>query len=121
LVVADRVQLQQVVLNLMLNAVEAMRDTQRAKDLLVQTSREDGEHVRVAVHDTGPGVALEHADRLFDPFYTTKRDGMGVGLSISRSIIENQQGRLWVARNDASGATFAFTIPAAPASGGPRQ
>jgi signal transduction histidine kinase len=121
LVVADRVQLQQVVLNLVLNAVEAMRDTQRQKELLVQTSREDGDRVRVAVHDTGPGFDLEHADRLFDPFYTTKQDGMGVGLSISRSIIENQQGRLWVARNDASGATFAFTIPAAPASGGPRQ
>jgi signal transduction histidine kinase len=113
-VTADRIQIQQVVLNLVLNAVEAMRGVQRPRELVVETSRDGGEGVRVAVHDTGPGFDGEQPERLFDPFYTTKPAGMGIGLAISRSIIESHRGRLWVARNDASGATFAFTLSSLP-------
>jgi PAS domain S-box-containing protein len=111
-VTADRVQLQQVVLNLLRNAVDAMSTVDdRPRDLLIKTEREEGDSVRLSIRDTGVGFDLHTADKLFDPFYSTKNDGMGVGLSVSRSIIENHQGRLWAVLNDGPGATFSFSVP----------
>ena len=111
-VTADRVQLQQVVLNLLRNAVDAMNTVDdRPRDLLIRTEREEGNWVRLSVRDAGVGFDLQTTDKLFDPFYSTKNDGMGVGLSVSRSIIENHQGRLWAFLNDGPGATFSFSVP----------
>jgi signal transduction histidine kinase len=114
-VTGDRVQLQQVILNLMLNAADAMRDIDdRPRDLLVSTRLDEGERVRVTVRDVGVGLDPENADKLFDAFYTTKSSGMGIGLSVSRSIIERHQGRIWADQNDGPGATFSFSIPRVP-------
>ena len=114
----DRVQLQQVVLNLVLNAAEAMSTIEdRGRQLVVRTERDEGDHVRLTVRDTGPGFDPLSAKRLFETFYTTKPDGMGIGLSISRTIIERHQGRLWAASNDGPGATVAFSIPRLPTRG----
>jgi signal transduction histidine kinase len=111
LVSGDRIQLQQVILNLLLNAAEAMSDArQGSRQLVVSTEVDDGE-VRLSVRDTGVGFEPGDAERLFDAFYSTKREGMGIGLSVSRSIIERHHGRLRAALNDGPGATFAFTIP----------
>ena len=108
----DRVQLQQVILNLVINAIEAMSSTSEApRELLISTRKTDSEGVLVAVGDSGPGIAPEVAERLFDPFYTTKPNGLGIGLSICRSIIEAHQGRLWTAANVPKGAVFQFTLP----------
>lgn len=110
-VTGDRVQLQQVVLNLLLNAAEAMSGVDdRPRHLVVRTEHE-GDRVRLTVQDSGPGVDPQDLDRLFEAFYTTKDDGMGIGLSISRSIIEGHQGRLWAAPNEGPGATFSFSLP----------
>jgi signal transduction histidine kinase len=110
-IIGDRVQLQQVVLNLVLNGLEAMGAVaDRPRELVIETKREDAEHVRVAVRDVGVGLDPESIHRLFDAFYTTKRGGMGMGLSISRSIIENHGGRLWAVANEGPGATFLFTV-----------
>jgi predicted ATPase/signal transduction histidine kinase len=115
LVVGDRVQLQQVILNLMLNAADSMSDIDdRPRRLSIVTAADGGDQVRLSVQDSGAGLLVESADKLFDAFYTTKSDGMGVGLSVSRSIIERHEGRLWAAPNDGPGATFAFTLPKAP-------
>jgi PAS domain S-box-containing protein len=111
-VTADRVQLQQVVLNLLRNAVDAMSTVDdRPRELLIRTEREDGNSARLSVKDTGIGFEPETTDKLFEAFYSTKQDGMGVGLSVSRSIIENHQGRLWAVLNDGPGATFSFSVP----------
>ena len=111
-VTADRVQLQQVVLNLIRNALDAMKTVDdRPRDLLIRTEREDGDGVRLCVTDSGIGFDPRTANKLFDAFYTTKKDGMGVGLAVSHSIIENHQGRLWAILNDGPGATFSFSIP----------
>jgi PAS domain S-box-containing protein len=109
----DRVQLQQVVLNLLLNAVEAMGSVEaKQRDLLISTER-DGTGVLVAVRDSGPGIDdPSHLERVFDAFYTTKSSGMGMGLSICRSIIEAHGGRLWAEPNEPRGAIFQFTLPA---------
>jgi signal transduction histidine kinase len=113
----DRIQLQQVILNLLRNASDAMVDVHdRPRQLLLRTEREDGDRVRVSVRDAGVGVDPQNVDKLLDAFYTTKTDGMGIGLSISRSIIERHHGRLWAEANDGPGATFAFSIPGGPAS-----
>lgn len=110
----DRVQLQQVILNLLLNAADAMADvTDRAKTLQMQTRFQDDGTVRLAVSDIGVGFAPGGAERLFDAFYTTKPRGMGVGLSISRAIIERHAGRLWAEANAGPGATFIFSLPPA--------
>jgi PAS domain S-box-containing protein len=112
LVIGDRIQLQQVLLNLILNAADAMKETSDApRDLLVATMRENACEVRLSVRDSGAGFDPETAGKLFEPFYTTKNKGMGVGLSISRSIIESHGGRIWAASNNGSGATFSFTVP----------
>jgi C4-dicarboxylate-specific signal transduction histidine kinase len=111
-VTADRVQLQQVVLNLLRNALDAMGTIEdRPREVLIRTELEDGDRVRLSVTDSGVGFDPQAATRLFEPFFSTKNDGMGVGLAVSRSIIENHQGRLWAALNDGPGATFSFSIP----------
>ena len=111
-VVADRVQLQQVILNLLRNAADAMGTTDdRPRELLIRTERDEENHVRLSVKDSGVGFAPQTAEKIFEPFYTTKTDGMGIGLSISRSIVEAHQGRLWATPNDGPGATFSFAIP----------
>jgi PAS domain S-box-containing protein len=109
----DRVQLQQVLLNLLLNAVEAMASTEaEARELLISTDQ-DHRGVLVAVRDSGPGIDPDHLERVFDRFYTTKSSGMGMGLSICRSIIDAHGGRLWAEANETRGAIFQFTLPAA--------
>ena len=114
-VVADRIQLQQVVLNLLRNAVDAMNAVDdRPKDLLIKTEREEGDRVRLSVKDAGVGFDPQTMNRLFEAFYSTKSGGMGVGLSVSRSIIENHQGRLWAVLNDGPGATVSFSVPRRP-------
>jgi C4-dicarboxylate-specific signal transduction histidine kinase len=114
-VTADRVQLQQVVLNLLRNALDAMSTIDdRPKDLLIRTEREVSDGVRLSVRDAGVGFEPQSADKLFEAFYSTKNDGMGVGLAVSRSIIENHQGRLWAVLNDGPGATFSFSLPTSP-------
>ncbi|HWW51108.1 MAG TPA: ATP-binding protein, partial [Verrucomicrobiae bacterium] len=110
---ADRVQLQQVILNLLLNAVDAMSGrSEGPRELLISTVRADPDGVLVAVQDSGPGFTPESADRLFEAFYTTKPDGLGIGLSICRSIIDAHGGRLWAIANVPEGAVFQFTLPA---------
>jgi signal transduction histidine kinase len=109
----DRVQLQQVVLNLLANSSQAMSDVEdRPRHLLIRTERQDGAQVCVAVRDAGMGFHPRDSERLFQPLYTTKSYGMGIGLFISRTIVERHRGRLWAAPNDGSGATFSFSIPA---------
>jgi PAS domain S-box-containing protein len=111
-VTADRVQLQQVVWNLLRNAADAMSTVDdRPRDVLIKTERVGGESVRLSVADVGAGFAPHDTHKLFAAFYSTKHDGMGVGLSVSRSIIEHHQGRLWAVLNDGPGATFAFSLP----------
>jgi C4-dicarboxylate-specific signal transduction histidine kinase len=110
----DRVQLQQVVLNLILNAVEAMSSMDaRARELLISTEPTETNGAIVAVSDSGPGIDPDRLKRVFEAFYTTKRSGLGMGLSICRSIIDAHGGRLWAEANAPSGAIFKFTIPSA--------
>jgi len=115
-VTGDRVQLQQVILNLLQNASDAMSSVDdRPRRLVIKTEHDNGDHVRVMVQDAGVGFPPQDADRLFDAFYTTKDDGMGIGLSVSRSIVEKHHGRLWAVPNDGPGATVSFSIPCRPA------
>ena len=110
----DRVQLQQVVLNLILNAVEAMSSVDDARrELSISTEPRGAAEIMVAVSDSGPGIDPEHLERVFDSFYTTKLGGMGLGLSICRSIVDAHGGRLWAGANEPRGAVFQFTLPAA--------
>ena len=111
LVLADKVQIQQVALNLIRNAIEAMQDAPR-RELIVGANRTADDMVEVFVSDTGHGISAEAAQQLFQPFFTTKAEGMGVGLSISRTIIEAHGGRIWVEPNPAGGTIFRFTLPA---------
>jgi hypothetical protein len=111
-IVGDRVQLQQVILNLIMNASGAMSAVDDRPRLIMVTSAADGaEAVHVSVEDTGVGIGAADSEKVFDAFYTTKADGMGIGLSVSRSIIETHGGRLWARPNDGPGATFAFVLP----------
>jgi signal transduction histidine kinase len=108
----DRVQLQQVLLNLILNAVEAMSAVDDgARELLISAEQSRTNSVLVAVRDSGPGINPEHRERVFDAFYTTKSSGVGMGLSICRSIIDAHGGRLWAEANEPRGAVFQFTLP----------
>jgi signal transduction histidine kinase len=108
----DRVQLQQVILNLILNAADAMSSIcETPPSLVVETRRDDTNRVRLSVCDTGVGIEPGNAEKIFDAFYTTKADGMGIGLSVSRSIIQSHDGRLWATANEGPGATFAFSLP----------
>jgi PAS domain S-box-containing protein len=112
IVLGDRVQLQQVILNLIRNGSDAMVAVDdRPRQLLVRTEQEEGGRVRLSVQDAGSGFDPQAADRLFETFYTTKHEGMGIGLSVSRSIIESHHGRLWGTRNEGPGSTFSFSIP----------
>jgi signal transduction histidine kinase len=115
LVQGDRVQLQQVILNLIINAFEAMSAGEGTRELLISTRKAENEGVLVAVRDSGPGLASASLERVFESFYTTKPSGLGLGLSISRSIIEAHGGRLWASANVPRGALFQLTVPAGPA------
>jgi signal transduction histidine kinase len=110
-ITADRVQLQQVLMNLMLNGIEAMKETGGVLTVKSQFC-EDGQ-VKISVNDTGPGLPLGKADQIFDAFFTTKPQGSGMGLAISKSIVESQGGRIWTTSNDGRGATFHFILPTA--------
>src|SRR5262249_21605942 len=116
-VTGDRVQLQQVILNLVRNASDAMRDVNdRPRHLLVRLEREQGGEARPTLGDEGVGTEPQNIEKLFDAFSTTKSDGMGIGLSVSRSIIESHGGKLWAETNDGPGTTFSFSLPP-PADG----
>jgi signal transduction histidine kinase len=116
LIIGDRVQLQQVILNLLLNAIEAMAEIEDEPRILCVSSKRtielssSSEHVLIAVRDSGPGLDMKSLNRLFDTFYTTKPQGLGMGLAISRSIIEAHGGLLW-AENAVRGAVFQFALP----------
>jgi len=108
----DRVQLQQVILNLILNAIEAMVSVDdELRELVISTESRLGEGVLVSVGDSGPGVPLEDREQIFESFYTTKAEGVGIGLSICRSIIDAHGGRLWADARQPRGALFTFTLP----------
>jgi C4-dicarboxylate-specific signal transduction histidine kinase len=118
MVMGDRVQLQQVIINLVMNGAEAMQSvTDRPRELVIRSRQEETQQVLVDVTDCGVGISAENADRLFDPFFTTKSDGMGMGLSICRSIMEAHGGRFWVTPNIPHGATFQFTLPVSADTG----
>jgi C4-dicarboxylate-specific signal transduction histidine kinase len=109
----DKVQLQQVILNLVLNGIDAMNHVEdRSRDLIIRTQRVDQGVVMATIQDSGVGLDSSSMERVFAPFHTTKPGGLGMGLSISRSIIENHQGQLWVTANEGPGASFHFTLPA---------
>jgi signal transduction histidine kinase len=111
-IAGDRVQLQQVILNLLLNAIDAMsKVNDRPRQLTIATESDESRWVRLSVSDAGIGLDPEAGEKLFDAFYTTKKSGMGIGLSVSRSIIEKHKGRLWAVPNDGPGAVFSFSIP----------
>jgi C4-dicarboxylate-specific signal transduction histidine kinase len=113
LVSGDRIQLQQVVLNLILNAVDAMSEPGTSlRELSIASRREEANQVLVEVRDSGRGLQAETMERIFEPFFTTKPDGMGMGLSISRSIVAAHGGRLWAMSNEPRGAVFQFALPA---------
>jgi C4-dicarboxylate-specific signal transduction histidine kinase len=112
-VMGDRVQLQQVLMNLMMNSIDAMKDVDGTRELTIQSQRGEDGQVLISVLDTGGGVPPEQADKIFNAFFTTKTHGTGMGLRISRSIVESHGGRLWAADNSPRGATFQFTLPAA--------
>ena len=114
-VTGDRVQLQQVILNLLLNALDAMSEVHdRPRELVIRTASDESDSVRVTVQDAGVGLDTERTERLFDAFYTTKADGMGIGLSVSRSIIETHGGRIWAVPNEGPGSAFSFSLPCMP-------
>jgi signal transduction histidine kinase len=104
------VQLQQVLMNLMLNGIEAMKDLGPAGELTI-TSRPEDDQLLISVNDTGEGLPPEQTDRIFNAFFTTKPQGTGMGLAISRSIVESHGGRLWATARSGRGATFQFTLP----------
>src|SRR6202165_2989208 len=112
MILADRVQLQQVIINLVMNGIEAMQAvTDRPRELVIRSGQNETQQVLVSVTDCGVGISTENADRLFNAFFTTKASGMGMGLSICRSIIEAHGGRLWATANVPHGAAFQFTLP----------
>src|SRR6202158_5873646 len=109
-VMADRVQLQQVLMNLMINGIEAMKEADRTRELTIKSKRAETDQVLVSVSDTGAGLPLQHADQIFKAFFTNKVQGTGMGLSISRTIVESHGGRLWAVGNSPRGASFYFTL-----------
>jgi PAS domain S-box-containing protein len=110
-ILGDRVQLQQVIINLIVNGIEAMANVADRRELMIRVREHDRDHAMVAVQDTGVGIPPDQLDRVFNAFFTTKADGMGMGLSICRSIVEGHGGRLWASRNEGAGVTFQFTVP----------
>jgi signal transduction histidine kinase len=109
--IGDRVQLQQVLMNLMINGLDAMKDGEGTRELAIKSQRVDDDQLQVSVSDTGVGLPHEHADQIFNAFFTTKVDGTGMGLRISRTIVESHGGRLWSSDNSPRGARFYFTLP----------
>jgi signal transduction histidine kinase len=113
MILGDRVQLQQVIINLVINGIESMQSvTDRQRELVVRSRQHETQQVLVSVADRGVGISAENADRLFTAFFTTKSSGMGMGLSICRSIIDAHGGQLWATTREPRGALFQFTIPA---------
>jgi len=110
-VMGDRVQLQQVFMNLMLNGIEAMKDVDGTRELAIKSQREGNDHIRMSVSDTGVGLPAQQKDQIFNAFFTTKVQGTGMGLSISRTIVESHGGRLWAAHNSPRGASFYLSLP----------
>jgi C4-dicarboxylate-specific signal transduction histidine kinase len=110
-VMGDRVQLQQVLMNLLLNGMDAMKDVETARQLTIHSQSVKNEHIMVSVSDTGVGLPPQQAEQIFNAFFTTKPHGTGMGLRISRSIIESHGGRLWASNNSSRGACFCFTLP----------
>lgn len=114
-VIGDRIQLQQVILNLVLNAADAIGTAGHSpRQIFIETAGTDCGHAQLAVRDTGSGIAADDLGKIFDAFYTTKPNGMGVGLSVSKSILDRHRGRLWAATNEGTGATFSLSVPCAP-------
>jgi signal transduction histidine kinase len=114
LIQGDRVQLQQVILNLIINAVEAMSSANKgSRELRISTRKDASSEILITVQDSGPGLNPESFERLFDPFYTTKPCGMGMGLSICRSIVEAHKGQIWATRTAGPGASVQFSLPIA--------
>jgi signal transduction histidine kinase/ligand-binding sensor domain-containing protein len=111
-VMGDRVQLQQVLMNLMINSIDAMKSVDGARELTIRSQRDDDDRVLISVSDTGVGLPAQRAEQIFDAFFTTKPQGTGMGLRISRSIVEANGGRLWATENSPRGARFCFTLPA---------
>lgn len=112
MVLGDRIQLQQVIINLVMNGIEAMQTvTDRRRELAIRSGQDEGQGVRISVTDCGVGISAESANRLFNAFFTTKSSGLGMGLSICRSIVEAHGGRLTAFGNDGPGATFQFVLP----------
>ena len=115
-VMGDRVQLQQVLMNLMMNSIDAMKDVDGTRELTIQSQRSENGQVLISVSDTGVGLPPQQAKQIFDAFFTTKTHGTGMGLRISRSIVESHGGSLWAADNSPRGARFQFTLPATVAA-----
>jgi signal transduction histidine kinase len=113
---ADRVQLQQVFMNLVRNGIDAITEADMVGALTIRSERNSLDQLLISIRDTGIGLPPERADKIFDPFFTTKSQGTGMGLSISRSIIESHGGRLWATGNPDRGTTFQFTLPIEPAA-----
>jgi len=110
-VMGDRVQLQQVLMNLMINGIEAMKDVDGTHELAIRSQLTENEEVVVSVADSGVGLPPKQTEQIFNAFFTTKPHGTGMGLRISRSIIESHGGRLWAAENSSRGASFSFSLP----------
>jgi C4-dicarboxylate-specific signal transduction histidine kinase len=110
-IMGDRVQLQQVLMNLMINGIDAMKDVDGTREIAIKSQPAEKEQITVSVSDTGLGLPREQVDQIFDAFFTTKAHGTGMGLSISRSIVESHGGRLWAASNSPRGASFHLTLP----------
>jgi signal transduction histidine kinase len=110
-IMGDRVQLQQVLMNLIMNSIDAMKEVEGTRSLAIKSQRADNEQVMLSVSDSGVGLPPEQADQIFNAFFTTKFEGSGMGLRISRSIVESHGGRLWAADNAPRGASFHFTLP----------
>jgi signal transduction histidine kinase len=111
-ILGDRVQLQQVAMNLIVNGIEAMKGIDGTREMVIKSQRADNEQILVSFSDTGTGFPQQLAEQIFDPFFTTKPHGTGMGLRISRSIIESHGGRLWAVSNPGRGATFHLNLPA---------
>jgi signal transduction histidine kinase len=112
MILVDRVQLQQVIINLVMNGMEAMQAvSDRPRELEIRSGQDEAHQVHVSVTDCGTGIEPEHVDRLFNTFFTTKANGMGMGLSICRSIVQAHGGQLWARANEPYGAIFQFTLP----------
>jgi two-component system sensor kinase FixL len=118
-VLGDKIQLQQVVLNLVLNAVHALTLVEGSREILVQSRPTAPSEVTVTVQDSGIGINQEQSERMFVPFYSTRKGGLGLGLSISRTIIEGHGGKLWVTQNEGKGASFHFMLPIADSATNP--